>query len=100
MKEPSYILKNEITGANGERIVLFYFTTEAPDSKKRYGVGIDMYIQNTGMRTTKERKIAENLFEDKRDAESFLRTICKCSVTPTSLEDVVRDNILEEKSAI
>ena len=100
MKEPSYILKNEITGASGERIVLFYFTTEAPDSKKRYGVGIDMYIQNSGMRTTKERKIMDSIFEDKRDAESFLRTICKCSVTPTSLEDVVRDNVLEEKSVI
>ncbi len=100
MKEPSYILKNEITGINGERIVLFYFTTETPDCKKRYGVGVDMYIQNTGMRTTKERKIIENIFEDKREAENFLRTICRCSVTATSLEDVVRDNILEEKNVI
>ena len=100
MKEPSYILKNEITGINGERIVLFYFTCETADNKKRYGVGIDMYIQNSGMRTTKERKVMESIFEDKRDAESFLRTICNCTVTPTSLEDVVRDNVLEQKSAI
>ena len=100
MKEPSYILKNEITGINGERIVLFYFTCETPDSKNRYGVGIDMYIQNNGMRTTKERKVIESIFKDKREAESFLRTICKCSVTPTSLEDVVSDSISEEKSAI
>lgn len=100
MKEPSYILKNEITGINGERIVLFYFTCETADNKKRYGVGIDMYIQNSGMRTTKERKVMESIFEDKRDAESFLRTICKCSVTPTSLEDVVSDSISEEKSVI
>lgn len=100
MKEPSYILKNEITGINGERIILFYFTTESTQNTRCYGVGIDMYTQNAGMRTTKERKIVENIFEDKREAESFLRKICRCSVTVTSLEDVVRDSVSSEKNVI
>lgn len=100
MKEPAYILKKEITGINGERIILFYFTTESVHSKRCYGVGIDMYTQNAGARTIKVRKVMENIFEDKRKAEEFLRTICRCSVTATSLEDVVSDNILAEKNII
>lgn len=99
MQEPSYILKNETTGINGERIILYYFTSETDEKesfqKKAYGIGIDMYTQDYGMRTTRERKIIDRVFLDKRDAESFLNIICKCCVTPTSLADVIYDYISE-----
>lgn len=105
MQEPSYILKNETTGINGERIILFYFTTECEDNAqgKIYGIGIDMYTQYYGTRTTRERKIIDRVFSDKREAEKFLSVICKCIVTPTSLGDVVHDYVSElpsEKNAI
>lgn len=97
MQEPSYILKNETTGINGERIILYYFTSESEENlqKKAYGIGIDMYTQDYGMRTTRERKIIDSVFLDKRDAEKFLNIICKCCVTTTSLADVIYDHISE-----
>ena len=92
MREPAYILKNETKGINGEKIVLYYFTCENTTQRKAYGIGIDMYIQDHGMRTTKERKVVDNVFFNKRDAEKFLEIICRCFVTPTSLEDVIYDH--------
>ena len=105
MNDPSYILKNETKGINGERIILYYFTTEDEEKlqERIYGIGIDMYTQYYGTRTTRERKIIDRVFSDKRKAEEFLRIICKCTVTPTSLSDVVHDYISElsaEKNAI
>ena len=104
MHEPTYILKNETTGLYGERIILYYFTCENKDNvHKPFGVGIDMYTQDYGKRTTKERKIIDAVFSNKRDAENFLNIICKCTVTPTSLSDVVDDHISrpsEEKNII
>ena len=99
MGEPMYIRKAETESIMGDRIVLYYFTSEthsnpASDGKIRYGVGIDMYTQLPGERTLKERKIAEGVFASKRDAEKFIDILCHGVVTPSTLEDIIADNVI------
>ena len=99
MEEPMYIRQTETESIMGDRIVLYYFTGEGKSirdnkGKMRYGVGIDMYTQLPGERTLKERKIVENIFETKREAEEFIDMLCRYVVTPATLEDIVADNVI------
>lgn len=97
MTEPIYIRQVETESIAGERIVLYYFTCEKKtsdggESVRRYGVGIDMYTQMPDERTVKERRIAEGVFESKRDAEKFIDILCRGVVTPATLDDIISDN--------
>lgn len=99
MGEPMYIRQTETESIQGDRIILYYFTVEKrkPSGREeifRYGVGIDMYTQLPGERTLKERKITEDIFATKREAEKFIDMLCRCVVTPVALEDVVADNVI------
>ncbi len=98
MKEPIYIKHTEAKSTLGDRIILYYFTNEklfCEDDKKRvgYGIGIDMYTQLPGERTLKERKIVEDVFSVKNDAEKFIDLLCRGTVTPSTLEDIIADNV-------
>ncbi len=99
MDEPMYIRQTETESIMGDRIILYYFTMEKRNHSEReesirYGVGIDMYTQLPGERTLKERKIVENIFATKREAEKFIDMLCRCVVTPSTLEDIVADNVI------
>ena len=98
MGEPMYIRHTETESIMGDRIVLYYFTTEinknVSDREFCYGVGIDMYTQLPGERTIRERKISDGIFRSKREAERFIDMLCKCTVTPSTLEDVIEDNVI------
>ena len=99
MEEPMYIRQAETESIMGDRIVLYYFTKESriktPSGEKiGYGVGIDMYTQLPDQRTLKERKIAEDVFASKRDAEKFIDILCSGIVTPSTLEDIIADNVI------
>ena len=99
MGEPMYIRQNETESIKGDRIILYYFTVEKSKLNEsgeeiRYGVGIDMYTQLPGERTLKERKISEDIFKNKREAEKFIDVLCRCCVTPATLNDVVEDYII------
>lgn len=98
MTEPMYIRQTETESILGDRIVLYYFTSERKETVGgseviRYGVGIDMYTQLPHQRTTKERKVVEGVFRLKRDAERFIDLLCEGCVTPTTLEDIINDNV-------
>lgn len=97
MTEPMYIRQTETESIMGDRIVLYYFTQEKKsmfngEEKISYGVGIDMYTQLPDERTIRERKVAEGIFTSKRDAEKFIDMLCRGSVTPATLEDIISDN--------
>ncbi len=99
MGEPMYIRQTETESIMGDRIILYYFTNETRESRPggetiRYGVGIDMYTQLPGERTLKERKIAESVFETKREAEKFIDILCKGVVTPSTLDDIIEDSVI------
>ena len=99
MEEPMYIRQAETESIMGDRIILYYFTKETRTKtlfcdELRYGVGIDMYTQLPDHRTLKERKIAEGIFETKRDAENFVDVLCRGVVTPATLEDIIADNVI------
>lgn len=99
MEEPMYIRQAETESIMGDRIVLYYFTKETRaktllGEKVRYGVGIDMYTQLPGQRTLKERKIAEGIFETKREAEKFIDVLCRGVVTPATMDDIIADNVI------
>ena len=55
-----------------------------------------MYTQLPDSRTVKEKKVIEDVFIDKYEAEQFIDLLCKTSVTPVSLADVIYDYISEE----
>ena len=101
MAEPAYVRECEAPSSMGDRIVLYYFTTERKPSENEfgrttYGVGIEMYTQLPDSRTVKEKKVIEDVFIDKYEAEQFIDLLCKTSVTPVSLADVIYDYISEE----
>ena len=101
MAEPHYLRENETVSALGDRIVLYYFTTENPSpgngfSKTTYGIGVEMYTQLPDERTIKERKVIDSVFIDKFEAEQFLDVLCEGCVTPVTLADVVYDYISDE----
>lgn len=99
MAEPMYIRKTETESIMGDKIILYYFTyeTEKPCKKGRnlsFGIGIDMYTQLPNERTVRERKIAEGIFASKREAEAFIDRLCNGFVTPSTLDDIIEDNII------
>ena len=99
MGEPLYIRQAETESIMGDRIILYYFTNETRTQSSggetiRYGVGIDMYTRLPGERTLKERKIAESVFETKREAERFVDILCKGIVTPSTLDDIIEDSVI------
>lgn len=99
MGEPMYIRQTETESIMGDRIILYYFTNETRSRDSggevtRYGVGIDMYTQLPGERTLKERKIADSVFRTKYEAERFIDVLCNAVVTPSTLEDIIADNII------
>ena len=100
MGKTEYIRETETESISGDRIFLCYFITydeERGSSNGRcYGVGIDMYTQKAGQRTDKMRKSINNIFRTKLEAELFIQILYSGYVTPTSLEDVVDDNIIEK----
>ena len=95
MKEPMYIRKAETESIRGDRIILYYFTVETrgkdADGSLSYGIGVDMYTQLPGERTIRERKISDSVFSSKEEAEKLVDIISRCTVTPTTLCDVVKD---------
>ena len=93
--EPVYMRHTETQSIRGDKIILYYFTYEG---NSRYGVGIDMYTQRPEERTLRERKIVEDIFSKKGDAEKFVDTLCRGYVTPATLEDIIKDNIISEKT--
>ncbi len=99
MAEPMYIRKTETESIMGDKIILYYFTyeTQKPHKNGRnlsFGIGIDMYTQLPNERTVRERKIAEGIFASKREAEAFIDRLCSGFVTPSTLEDIIEDNII------
>ena len=101
MAEPMYIRQTETESILGDRIVLYYFTTEKKDKigeteTVRYGIGIDMYTQLPHQRTIKERRVVDSVFRSKRDAQKFIDVLCDGCVTPSSLEDIINDNLEKE----
>ncbi len=101
MAEPMYIRQTETESILGDRIVLYYFTTEKKEKigeteAVRYGIGIDMYTQLPYQRTTKERKVVDAVFRNKRDAQKFIDVLCEGCVTPATLEDIINDNLQQE----
>ena len=99
MKEPMYIRKTETESIMGDRIVLYYFTFEKRTKtlvgeKIRYGVGIDMYTQLPNQRTVRERKVSEDIFPQRDEAEKFIDILCKGVVTPATLDDIISDNVI------
>ena len=79
--------------------MLYYFTWETEskingEAAPRYGVGIDMYTQLPNERTLRERKIAEDIFANKREAEFFVNMLCKGTVTPATLNDIIDDYVI------
>ena len=97
MTEKSYIRQTETESQSGDRIYLCYFVSKIDESRakdgKMYGVGVDMYTQKWGERTSRERKVADGVFRTKLEAELFIQILYNCYVTPTTLSDVVEDNI-------
>ena len=103
LMEPIYMKQAETQSIMGDKIVLYYFTYENPTAGKigeeiRYGVGIDMYTQLPEERTLKERKIVQDIFSKKSDAEKFIDVLCRGYVTPATLEDIINDNVAIEKT--
>ena len=101
--EPIYMRQAETRSIMGDKIVLYYFTQEGRKESEdkenvRYGVGIDMYTQMPEERTLRERKIVEDIFSKKSDAEKFIDVLCRGYVTPATLEDIISDNIISEKT--
>lgn len=100
MRQINYIIQSETLSAMGDKIYLCYFITvneeAAVKNDKRYGVGIDMYTQKPSQRTNKERKSIDGLFRTELEAELFIKLLSSMYVTPTTLEDVVEDNINSE----
>ena len=97
MGEPIYIRHTETESIMGDKIVLYYFTMVSNDPEKEklpYGVGIDMYTKLPDERVVKERKTSEGIFSSGRDAEKFVDMLCKYTVTPSTLEDIVEDNVM------
>ena len=99
MAEPMYIRETETVSVLGDRIVLYYFTSEkkvinADGESVKYGVGIAMYTQFPNERTQRERKVMEGIFDTKKEAEQFVDVLCKGCVTPITLEDIVADNVV------
>lgn len=102
MAEPMYIRQTETESVLGDRIVLYYFTSEKKEKAGdgeviRYGIGIDMYTQLPHQRTTKERKVVDGVFKSKRDAQKFIDVLCDGCVTPATLEDIINDNLQQER---
>lgn len=99
MEETIYIRQTETESAMGDKIYLCYFISQIPEDEspggKRYGVGIDMYTQKPSERTNKERKIVNGIFKTKLEAELFIQLLSGGYVTPTTLDDVIEDNIGE-----
>ena len=98
MREPMYIRQAETESIMGDRIVLYYYTTEKKQGSKdaeivKYGVGIDMYTQLPNQRALKEQKVVDGLFNFKREAEKFIDILCDGLVTPSTLEDIISDNL-------
>lgn len=101
MTEPTYIRQTETESILGDRIVLYYFTSERKEKAGeteviRYGIGIDMYTQLPHQRTTKERKVVDGVFKSRRDAQRFIDVLCDGCVTPATLEDIINDNLQQE----
>jgi len=95
MKERKYAAQKEVMSEDGDKIYLYYYITESENEEavKRYGVGIDMYTQTAHQRTEKETKCAEGIFKTKGEAHIFINMLSEGTVTPTTLLDVVEDNI-------
>ncbi len=93
MEDVTYIRKTETRSLKGDRIILYYFVEERRHVKAgiSYAAGIDMYTQMPGERTIMERKVSGAVFKTKKEAECFIDMLSLCSVTPTTLEDVVAD---------
>ena len=95
MEKTKYIAQKEVMSEDGDKIYLCYFITESKNESagKRYGVGIDMYTQLPHQRTEKESKSAAGIFKTKGEAQLFIKMLAEGSVTPTTLLDIVEDNI-------
>ena len=98
---PKELRKNETVNEKGDRIILYYFIVENSglrneSGKTTYGIGVEMYTQLPGERTTKERKVIDSVFADKNEAECFVDIICRGCVTPITLEDIIYDYITEK----
>lgn len=98
MQKANYIRNTEAVNMMGDRIFLYYFIHESHSAAavgegRKYGIGIDMYTQLPDERTVKERSIVESVFKTKIEAELFIDVLCKGSVTPSSLEDIIEDNV-------
>ena len=83
--------KQEILYAKvlGETLSYELLETESEDGKE-YGIRI------SGMGDTAEHK---RVFTDKKEAQKFLRLLCRCTVTPVTLSDVLTD-YLDERDFI
>ena len=95
MKKTKYTVQKEVMSEDGDKIYLCYFIKESEnkDGTKSYGVGIDMYIQLPHQRTEKESKCATGIFKTKGEAQLFINMLSEGSVTPTTLFDIVEDNV-------
>ena len=95
MEKTKYTAQKEVQSEDGDKIYLCYFITESENESavKRYGVGIDMYTQTAHQRTEKESKSAVGIFKTKGEAQLFINMLSEGSVTPTTLLDIVEDNI-------
>ena len=95
MEKTKYVAQKEVMSEDGDKIYLCYFITESENenASKRYGVGIDMYTQLAHQRTEKESKSAGGIFKTKGEAQLFINILSEGSVTPTTLLDIVEDNI-------
>ncbi len=89
-----YIVQKEAQNEIGDKIYLCYFITKGEDGY--YGVGIDMYTQSAHRRTVKERKIVDNIFPVKGEAEHFINMLATGLVTPTTLTDIIEDKNFEK----
>ena len=96
MAETNYIRQTETESILGDKIYLCYFITESDereDNSKKYGVGIDMYTQKPSERTGRERKAVNGIFNTRLEVELFIQILSNSYVTPTTLDDVIEDNI-------
>lgn len=91
----SFLVDSISVDGDEVRLDLDYFRVEQYISSKRmaYGVRIDMKkVSEDGLEDF-ETKTIYNVFCVKDLIDEFITKLVKCSVTPTSLEDITRDYI-------
>ena len=93
MEKTKYTAQKEVMSEDGDKIYLCYFITESENKDMKYGVGIDMYTQTAHQRTEKETKCVNGIFKSKGEAHIFINMLSEGTVTPTTLLDIIEDNI-------